>query len=750
MTTRNRFTPRRSPLALALLGAALGAPALPALAQDGALEEVVVTATRRETNLQDTGLSITAFSAQRLRDENVVRFDDVALQTPGLQFTSAGPSALVGLISIRGVAQNDFAAHLESANALYVDDVYRPSTNGNIQNLFDIERVEIIKGPQGTLFGRNATGGLIHVITAEPTDELEGYVDLGAGEYDLFTTEGVLNLPLGERAALRLAGNYRESDGWIENDAGPDNPQDATTALRAKLRLDPNDCLRIKLQGEYYEIDDVDTGGAFATGGFVGPDTLGRFRPERYTDTGYIDEDGDPFSGAFDFPGKMDREDKVFIADVEYRSGDWTYTSITGWQDQEIAYSEDNDLTPFDIAIFRQNTEQQSFTQELRVHGDLDRLRVTGGAFWLDIEGDYFQNYQINNLGNYNGIVAPIPLDLIPLGLNQAANYEIDSQSWSLFGQGEYDVSDSVTLTAGLRYTDDEKDYDYLNTCDNLIGFPACGPFDPSTLAGAGRVTDSGSENGWSARLQADWRLTDDLLLFASWNRGYKAFSYNAGFAGAAPVANVRFDGETIDAYEVGAKTDFWDGRARLNASAFYYDYQDYQAFDQRGVQFILTNTDATVYGADADLTLSPGWGIDITMGLALLDTEVEDIPIGGQFLERDAPQSPDLTYNFVVAKTVEMQAGSLRFGIDGSYTDTYYSQLTNAEVTEVGDYWLYNARVSFTSQDGRWEGAVAVRNLADEEALQYAFDITFPGNGLVEQVYAPPRWVSASVRFNF
>ncbi len=723
----------------------------PASDEIAVLEEVVVTATRRETNLQDTGLSITAFSGEQLREINAIRFDDIAAQTPGLRYTQGGGAPLLGLISIRGVAQNDFSHHIEAATVLYVDDIYRPSTSSNMQNLFDINRVEVIKGPQGTLFGRNATGGLIHILTRDPTDEFEGYLDLTIAEFNEIAAEGVVNIPFSQTTAARISIYHRENDGWIKNAIGPDSIADDTTALRAKLVFQPNDAWRIKLQGEWTKTDNVDAGGGFPTGGYMGPDTLGRFRPSLNTDTGYIDADGNVFTGEFDFPGKFDREEYVVFADIEYQSGNYTFKSLSSYSEQDVFYSEDNDLTPFDIAIFRQRTEQENFTQEFRINADFDRWRLTSGLYYLNIDGTYFQNYQINNLGNFDQILAPIPVLILPLGFNQWADYTLETKSWSIFSQGEYDLTSRLTMTLGFRYTKDKKDYAYLNTCENLLPRPACPPaFDPATLAGAGLVTDKHSEDGISARFQLDYSMTEDWLLFASYNRGYKAFNYNAGFSGAALVSDVRYDGEFLNAYEIGSKLDFWNRRARLNLSAFYYDYQDYQAFDQRGVQFILSNADATIYGAEAELAISPGYGINLQFGLALLDTEVKDIPIGGQLLNREAPQSPDTTFNFFAAKDFELAKGVIRLSFDGIYTDKYFSQLTNAEVTLVDSNWLVNTRLSFTTSDERWDFAIFVRNLLDDARQIYAFDITFPGNGLVEQTYAPPRWAGVQVRFNY
>lgn len=717
-----------------------------------ALEEITVTATRREAGLQTVGVSVTAFSGDVLREMNVTRTDDLAIVTPGLSLIQAGGAPVAGLIAIRGVAQNDFAPHLESANILYVDDVYRPANGGNLQNLFDVERVEVLKGPQGTLFGRNATGGLIHVITRNPTQELEGYVDLTIGEYDLVVGQAAINIPLADNAAFRLATYAHHSDGWIKNAIGPDQLKEDSLAFRGKLLVEPSDRLRVLLQSDWSRNSPNPAGGAYARGGFAGPDGLGRLRPDpAFTDSGYVDADGSPFTGAFDFDGHFEREEVNFKGDISYSFGDLTLSSITSYSELDITYSEDNDQTPYDIAIFRQNTALDTFTQEFKLNGDYEGFRFTTGAYYLRINGDHFQNYQINNLGNFNEILAPIPVLLLPVGMNQYADYSLNTRSWSLFAQTEYDLSERFTLTTGLRYTRDRKRYQYENVCENLLAAPACPPaFDPDILAGAGVIRDRHAEGGVSARVQLDYRVAEDWLLFASYNRGYKAFNYNAGFAGAAPVEGLRFDGEKLNAFEVGSKLDFWNNRARFNISGFYYDYRDYQAFDQRGVDFILSNTDATIYGADAELTVMPGAGVNILLGMSLLDTKVKDIPIAGRLLDREAPQAPSFTFNFAASKDFVTERGIVRLGVDGNYTGSYYSQLTNAEVTKAGDNWLVNARISFTPPSENWELALFARNLLDDERLLYAFDITYPGNGLAKQTYGPPRWMGAQLRVNF
>ncbi|MEM9386022.1 MAG: TonB-dependent receptor [Pseudomonadota bacterium] len=723
------------------------------------LEEVIVTATRRAESVQDIGVSVSALSGEQLRDANVVLTDDLSNTTPGLSLIRPG-SPLAGLVAIRGVAQNDFASHLESANIFYTDDVYRPSNGGNLTRLYDVQRVEVLKGPQGTLFGRNATGGLIHVITNDPGDELDGYADLQISAFNTVIAEGAVNLPLTENARFRLAGYSSHNDGYVTNDIGADSGEMDAYGLRAKLHLDLSDKLSLRLTGEFADNESDAIGGTFPTGGFAGPDTLGQFRPSGNTDTGYIDADGDVFSGSFNQDGSFQREELNLAAEFTYDADSWQLKSISAFNDIDFDYFEDNDLSPFDVTEFYQTTAQQTFSQELRASVDLDGVRITSGLYYLNIDGDYVQGFQINNLGNFDeALGAPseaLPggtpgAILIPLGQNQFADYAVETESWSVYAQAAFDVSEPLTLTAGLRFTHDEKDYRYQNFCESLVGSPlACPPADPETLAGAGVVTDNHDEDGISARLQLDYRATDNWLLYGSYNRGYKAFNYNAGFAGAAQVEFVRFDGEQLNAYELGSKLEFFGNRARLNVAGFYYDYNDYQAFDQRGVSFILSNTDATIYGFEGELTVSLDSGFAGRVGLTLLETDVKDIDIGGTPLDREAPQTPDVELNVGLSQGVRVAGGELRFGTDTTYVGDYFSQLTNAPVTAAGDYWNVNARVAFTPGSGKWDLAVFSRNLLNDEQLQYAFDITFPGNGLVEQVFANPRVTGVQLRVNF
>lgn len=720
-----------------------------------ALEEVVVTATRREANVQDMGISVSAFSGAELEQLNITDTDMLTVVTPGLMFQNGGGAPLVGLVSIRGVSQNDFAGHIESPNALYVDEVYQPSISTNSIKMYDLNRVEVLRGPQGTLFGRNATGGLIQLITNKPTDEFEGYIDASAGDYSYYTAEGVVSGPLSDSISGRLALYHSESKGYINNSIGKDQAADDTDSARVHLNLAPSDRLNILLSGDYYRTDTDDVGGAHSQGALVDPVTgLGYNVPGiNNTVTGYVASSNDIYNGAFDQPGYIDRKSYNLVANVSYQFDSVRLSSLSNYNNVSSEYLEDNDLSPFPFIEFAQTGDSDAYSQEFRLEQMEGDTRWTTGLYFLSIDGDYSQSLFVNPPPDYNPAAVHI---------EQTAKWSLDTKSGSVFGQLEHDMSKALVLTAGLRWTYDEKDYHY-NVIPQLFAggvlIPGEAPLGvpPGSLIDEvltnGPINNSHNENGYSARLQLDYSVTADWLLYLSFNKGYKAFNYNAGFAGYAPYSGLRFDGEDIYAYETGSKLEFWDGKARWNISAYYYDYRDYQAFDQRGINFTLYNTDATIYGMDSELTLAPTDTTSLMFGISMLHTNVEDVPIGVDpqnpiYVDRDAPQSPDFTFNGTLTQDFPLDFGKISVQFSGYYNDGYYAQLTNAPNTRIPDFTVYNSRVSFTDPGQRYELSVFARNLFNEKYYTYAFDIA--SNGFTEQTLGQPRWVGVEGRYNF
>jgi len=726
----------RSAVGLAALLAAGSAAPVFAQAADAssvdAVDDIVVTATRRAANVQDVSIAVTALAGDRLTELGLRNSTDLAAMTPGLQFTAPGGPPVAGLISIRGVSQNDFAGHIEPANAYYIDEVYQPSNASSVQELFDVSRVEVLKGPQGTLFGRNATGGLIHVITNQPTDTLDGFVDLSYGSYDQFRVEAAVGGPLAEGVSARIAVLKNKADGYVKNDIGPDLLANDTLAGRAQLKLEPNDRLTINLFADWYKIRPVATGGAMITGAAQNADGLGIPLPAGSpTGFGYVDADGDPYTGSFNNPGRFTRRTWTAGGKMNLDLGNgYSIATVTSYQKLDSEYAADNDFSPIDIGVFQQDAHARHFTQEIRLIEDDGAFRWTAGLFYLNIKGDYFQGFNLPAFGTY-----------------PRANYSVDTKSYSGFGQIEYDLTERVKLTAGLRVTRDEKDYFYSEVCTG----PLCPAFiAPGSLAAAGVTTDKHGETGVSGRVTLDYRPNDDTLLYASVNRGYKAFNYNAGFVGQAPLTGFRFKGENLMAYEVGGKFEFFDRRVRFNGATYYYDYSDYQAFDQRGFNFTLFNTSAKIYGADFELSARPGMGFQFDAGLALLHTNVKGIPIGTALVDRKAPQSPDYTLNLAATKHFELPFGRLSGTFNAIYTDDFYAQLTNAPVTLIKGSWLANARISLKTMENKLELAAFANNVFDKARKTFAFDVSAPPLGGSYGTYATPRWLGVQVRYNF
>jgi iron complex outermembrane recepter protein len=729
---------------------------LPSMAQ---IEEIIVTATRRETNVQDTGISVTALSAEILDQFNITTTEELTIITPGLMFQNGGGSPLVGLVSIRGVSQNDFAGHIESPNALYVDEVYQASISTNSIKMFDINRAEVLRGPQGTLFGRNATGGLIHVVTNKPTEEREGYLKGNVGSFDSYSAEAAISGPLGDTIQARLAVFFSGNDGHIKNDLGPDQQGDNTKAGRLHVAFNPTEKLDILLTASIFDYDVDGIGGAFSAGATVDPVTgFGvPAGPANNTVTGYIDADGDKYTGSFNQSGFLDREYKSLSGKITYAfSDDMSVVSISNFHHVKTSYLEDNDLTPIPFTEFDQTANIDVVSEELRLeHDDGGPLRWSAGVYFINIDGNYTQGL---------GVTPPPFFDAAALALSQEAVYALETTSYSVFGQGEYDFNEKLTLTAGLRWTYDEKDYAYNTNAGLFIGgalIPGVIPLGvpPGSLieavanSGGVGVTDSHDEDGISARLQLDYSVNQDWLLYASFNKGYKAFNYNAGFAGFAPIAGLRFKGEDIFAYEIGSKVDFWDGKGRWNISGYYYDYNDYQAFDQRGINFTLFNTDATIGGMDTELTLRPGPGTTLMVGAAYLDTKVKDVLIGTDPLnpisvDREAPQSPEFTLSGAFIQDFHIADGTVSLQLSAYYNSGYFSQLTNSPITDIPDYVILNGRLTYTSANEKYQVSAFARNLLDKEYITYAFDIA--SNGFQEQNLGVSRWAGVEARYNF
>lgn len=764
--------------------AATAAVAMPATAQE-VLEEVVVTAQKREQSLQDVGISVSAFTGDQIEALGYTNAQEVTALAPGVSTIQPnGPSNYA--IAIRGVAQNDFISNQESPVSIYIDDVYLSQMSSAGFMLFDMERVEILRGPQGTLYGRNATGGLAHYISRKPTEELDGYAQLTAGEHDQVKFQGAIGGALMSNVFGRVSVATHHNNGYVENRLlGKDINNANDYAGRAQLLVLPteNTEFLFNLRGALQQIrtgffENVSARFDASGNGFNVPGALNF--------NGYRDTDGDVFAGDYDLFGHQDMETWGASGTFKWDIRDnIQLTSITDYQEVKRDYLEDSDASPVPDFNFYLVTDSEQFSQELRISGDTERSRWVAGFYYLDIEISDANGAEQAIRGVFNtspalGLLGfGAPLNDSPTGalgtvfegdgtvLGVDNPYTTETTSWSIFGQYEYDILPQWTGILGFRWIEEEKEHTYdTNLVDFQPGFKQrngnpriIAPLIPATY-------NSTWEDGmWSAKIELDWRPNDDWLVFASWNRGVKGGGFNApldvtdyfgvfGPVGAAiPLTdnNMQFGEEKLDAYEVGFKASLFGGLARLNASAFYYDYADYQAFQILGLTTFIVNSDAESHGFEVELQANPFQGLDVLLGVGYLDTQIQDLDLAGtgQGVDTQPVQSPKWNVNGLLRYTWPAFRGNMALQGDFHYRSRHYFSVTQAPASTQNGYGIANARMSYSTMDDKWEAAVFVNNLFDEEYLVQTFDLAFI-LGMTEQYYGLPRWVGGSVRYRF
>jgi iron complex outermembrane recepter protein len=728
------------------------------------LDEITVTAQKREQSLQDVGIAVTAFTGDQIQELGFTNTTDIVAMTPGLNYTVPNAESSQINFFLRGVGLNDFADANENPVAVYVDDIYRPAMGGLSFQLFDMERVEVLRGPQGTLFGRNTTGGLVHFISRRPTEELDGYFNATYGDFDQIKLEGAIGGPFSDSVSGRLSLAMNQHDGWTENRAGPDYNETDAQAARAQLLFTPTDSVDVLFNG-WWSDNDASVGAwqhqatKFNAAGEsvpLGPneqDTsvdcnadgvldAADARPAPGTDCfGYRDTDGDPWAGDYDRDGRVEVETSGLSANVQWQLGNLELTSITAFQTVDRLQSEDTEAGPFPLILPTFTAETDTFSQELRIGGGNESLQWLAGLFWFDNE--------VN--GNYI-------LDLTNLGfVFFDANYTQETESIAVFGQVEFTLNDSWTLIAGLRAANEEKTLDYLNVDESglfefLFGDATAFDFGPGSVGDLARH-DNDSVSG---KLQLDWRPTEDLLLYGSVSQGTKSAGFNVGFldqtflfASNTPET-IPFDEETLRSYEIGFKSTILDGRARFNGSAFYYDYEDFQTFRFELLNQVIFNADAEVTGAELELQASPTDGLDLALGLAVLDATAEGIPspLDGTPRDRDMVAAPDLSANALVRYAWPALGGRLAVQAWANYQDEIFYDIQNVPVSREDGYTVSNLRFSYTSGDERWELAAFAHNITEEEYLSYTFDFTGVF-GFNQQAYGAPRWYGLSVQYN-
>jgi iron complex outermembrane receptor protein len=723
------------------------------------LAEIIVTAQRREQNLQEVGTSVTAFDAGTLERLGLRDVTDIAEQVPGLQFNQYG--ATVTIYNLRGVSQNDFSDHQEAPVAVYADDAYIASTGALAGSLYDLQRVEVLRGPQGTLFGRNATGGLIHYLSKQPTDSPEGYVQATAGNFGTFQSEGALSGPISDTVAARASFSTATHTGYVSNRVGHSVNDQRQYAGRLQLRIKPSDKgeILIKLHAL---TNDHETAGNYSWASSYPDSTTGRgvFAPPGTPDFGgYVNPSSDPYSQSEDRRGLFNRTVWGANVHVNWNFDGFTLTSVTDYLRLQKRYGEDSDMSPNPIFNYDTGVHYQQFSEELRLNGTSGALHWIGGLYYL--------NYRTTN---FELTVLPdtifVPFYQAPLFYGTGlANLTLKTNSPSVFGQLEYDFSEHWTGIIGARYTIDDKEYTYNYRC-NVCGAQDANspPFSgfPQTLnysAASGYPDAKKTYNIPTGKLELDYKFDRDHMVYASVNRGAKGGGWSAPSSGYVnlnpaytflPVLQMRYDQERLTSLEAGFKSTFWDGAARLNGSVFYYDYKNYQGFFLDVATQVVENINAKVKGGELEFALVPVRGLNLQLGLSRLDSRADNVPTpSGVLVTSQLPQAPPWSVNAVARYEWPAFGGHLSAEADVKWNDKQYFELINAQVDFEGSYALANARLGYVSGDGRWDLSAYCRNIGDKAYRVYNLDLS-GFLGINQSVYGTPRLFGASVAYHW
>lgn len=763
----------RRPAAGMLAGASLLALvwAAPALAQQAAqvaqapasptaaLEEVTVVGQKQEVNLQKAPEAITAITADTLDQANVVDPIDLNGLVPGLVITAS--EGFNKSVAIRGIGfnvpQNDAA---QPSVSYHIDGIYIANPVALDSGFLDVDHIEVLRGPQGTVFGQNSVGGTINVISKQPTfDGYTGFADLALGSYDLVHFRAALNVPVSDDLAIRASLDQDRQDGYVNATQVPgtngqyDLNNNDTVHARLQALWKPTDDLSILLRAEYADADNHESSGKNLN-----------------------DPNPDPWQQTSDWPGKFLYRQEVYSATLTYNLSWATLKSLSSWQSVNQGGSVNED--GLDTALMTPNHDVEWFlhksntiTTELDLNslpgGDLDWIV---GFFFLNVKEKVgYDQYLLatNDLFDQN-LLHSAPLDYVPSNLYFQSDSLLTRQSWSVYGQGTYHVNDWLRFTGGARYTHDENSTN-ISDYFNLFGPP---------------VYVQSSANALTGKAEIDVDLTPDNLLYASFSTGFKPGGGNISLAPA--VVPFEFKPETITSYEVGSKNAFLDNKVHFNGAAFYYKYDNmqYEAEDLIPFEGGVDNIPSTdVYGVegelsallpynlrfDGDLTYERG---RITSHFMALDNVAADAADAeaeaegyGLFSPQDIalrakayrdvygnapPFLPAITASVNLTHDYSFSDGSdLLSRVEVVYRDHFANAIFgNSKIYTAPSYTLTNLYFDYTVRDTGWDVSLNITNLFDTAAVVSQFTNQFGGE--TTRLYGPPTEVVARVGYKF
>jgi iron complex outermembrane receptor protein len=593
--------------------------------------------------------------------------------------------------------------------------------------MFDLRRIEVLRGPQGTLYGRNATGGLIHFIAAPPTSTFDGYGSVTAAERGRYKVEGAVGGPISDSLRGRLSLFHHEYDGYIKNafPGGQDGNALNASAARGQLQLDIGPDFTADLMVQYYKNDN--TAGNMFTHIAVKQDPRTGLS---VTNPGGVDSFGFGTSAPGTTNSNRDiyllSEQTTAVGRMEWRFDTFKIDSITGYETGFKDALFDSDSTPGPRGT-EVHPDAKEYSQELRASGE------GGGVTWVG--GLYYFNYDVNGWQRRQTVAS---------GPRPPVYFDLATESWAAFANVDFAITPTLTATGGLRYTDEEKEYNLNNTDTGPV----------YNIATVGNLAKQDNANtSFTARLS--WKPTAEQLFYAGVARSFKGGTFNVGYT-SIPRAAIPVLPEELTSYEVGAKFFSAGGRLSVSGAAFYYDYKNSQAFQFDGQTLSSTtfNRDAEIYGAELEFTAKPIEGLDITGSVTHLDATLLHVALpglanNGPVVDREMPLAPELSANLSGRyRWAAPFGGKFALQADASYKGDQYFDAFNSPSQFEGDYILTNARASWTSETGAVTLAAFVENAFDIQYRTAAFDLAFLG--IATEVWGKPRWAGVSLNYKF
>jgi len=737
-------------LSLVLGGAvlSLGSFSIVSYAQERelALEEVLVTARKREESVQDIPVTVTPIGEQ-LTLSSVQSLQDLQNFVPNVTIDRVGQNNGAA-ISIRGISFQDPDKSLDSPVGVILDGVYMGTVAGGLLNNFDIERVEVLRGPQGTLFGKNTTAGALNIVRTAPTKEFGGKVKIGAGSWDKRQIQAVVNTPLSSKGGLKLFGNIEEHDGYIENKTiNEDVASVDYQQLGFTVAFDIRDDFDISFTAE--RIEDKSDMGAFAnfndssdlvcilsgSGALVGAlngEACSEFDSNSDEDSVSANQrnEGDVTNDFYNLTMNVDLDDN------------WTLTSITGYVERDEEFNLEYDASQGEFLNIVGEQDYEQITQELRINGDVtDQIKLTAGLYYFDSEYRQFQ--ESFELWNYLGFG---PTDAYPLGggyplndVSQPLDGTGENTSYALFASMDWQLTDALSLNLGGRYTKEERK---LSTA--VPGFNSASLGDNFIPTGDIQKFEE-DWNEFSPRVALQYTFSDDLMVFSSFSSGFKSGGF---FARTQNVDDINsFDPEYVDTFEVGIKSEWLDNRIRFNATAFYSEYEDKQeeeVTDLGGgnVTTVVYNAaDAEIQGLELEFTAQITVGLSAFLNVGFLDSEFSDFEIVDSISfeevdvsDRDLRNAPDKTIGLGLDYFMPVSFGEFAAHYNYQWRDEYETVLNNDPRGTVDSGGFHNASIDLTINE-RHRISIYGRNLGDERyARVIPIGITTFG------YYNPPR----------